>query len=177
MVIIEINSQLNKLRDILKINVCNKIKLKAETKTREYELVNPKCFVFAPREMRLENINYPFISIEFDEITDNREEEIYSIQLYVFVFDNGINVLNNNGLRSYYPNKGDGYVTLFNFVTKIRRELIINRDVGKLIKPDMTIKLIEGVEPPYYGAVILFKMSGLAYPQPTDKEIQDFLDL
>lgn len=41
----------------------------------------------------------------------------------------------------------------------------------------MTIKLIEGVEPPYYGAVILFKMSGLAYPQPTDKEIQDFLDL
>ena len=165
----EINSQLNKLKDFLEDKVCSKVKLKAETKTREYELVNPKCFVFAPREMRLEN--YPFISIEFDEITDNREEEIYSIQLYVFVFDNGINVLHNNGLRSYYPNKGDGYVTLFNFVTKIRRELIINRDVGKLIKPDMTIKLIEGV------AVILFKMSGLAYPQPTDKEIQDFLDL
>lgn len=173
----EINSQLNKLKDFLEDKVCSKVKLKAETKTREYELVNPKCFVFAPREMRLENINYPFISIEFDEITDNREEEIYSIQLYVFVFDNGVNVLNNNGARSYYPTKGQGYVTLFNLISKIRRELILDRSIGKLIKSDMTIKLIEGVEPPYYGAVILFKMSGLAYPQPTDKEIQDFLDL
>ena len=51
----EINSQLNKLKDFLEDKVCSKVKLKAETKTREYELVNPKCFVFAPREMRLEN--------------------------------------------------------------------------------------------------------------------------
>ena len=177
MIIIEINSQLNKLRYILQTNVCDKIKLKAETKTREYELVNPKCFVFAPREMKMDNINYPFISIEFDEITDNRQEEIYSIQLYIFVFDNGINILNKDGSRSYYPNKGDGYVTLFNFVTKIRHELMINRDVGKLIRPDMTIKLIDGVEPPYYGAVILFKMGGFSYPKPIDDNIKDLLNL
>ena len=173
----EINSQLNKLKEFLEDRVCSKIKLKAETKTKEYELVNPKCFVFAPREMRMDNINYPFISIEFDEITDNGQEEIYSIQLYVFVFDNGVNILNDNGTRSYYPSKGQGYVTLFNFVNKVRRELATNRDVGKLIKQDMTIKLIDGVEPPYYGAVILFKIGGPSYPKPIDDNIRDFLDL
>lgn len=173
----EINSQLNKLKDFLEDKVCSKVKLKAETKTREYELVNPKCFVFAPREMRLENINYPFISIEFDEIIDNRQTELYSIQLYVFVFDNGVNVLNNNGARSYYPTKGQGYVTLFNLISKIRRELILDRSIGKLIKSDITIKMIDGIEPPYYSAVIIFKLEGLPYPQPADKDIKGFLDL
>lgn len=172
----EINSQLNRLKEFLEDKVCSKIKLKAETKTKEYELVNPKCFVFAPRDMKSDNINYPFISIEFDEIIDNRQEEIYSIQLYIFVFDNGVNILNDNGMRSYYPSKGQGYVTLFNFLSKIRRELILGRDIGKLIKSDITLKMIDGVEPPYYGAVILFKIGGLPYPQ-SDKEIQEFLNL
>lgn len=173
----EINSQLNKLKEFLEVNVCEKLKLKAETKTNQYENVNPKCFVFAPRDINNENINYPFISIEFDEIIDNKQEETYSMQLYVFVFDNGLNMLNKDGTRSYYPNRGQGFVTLFNFLSKIRRELIVNPEIDKLIKSEISIKMLEGVEPPYFGAVITFKMSGLPYPKPQTKEIKKLLEL
>ena len=172
---IEINSQLNKLREFLQVNVCDKIKLKAETKVSEYENVNPKCFIFAPRDIQNDNINYPFISIEFDEIIENRQEEIYSIQLYVFVFDNGVNYLNKDGTRSYYPNKGQGFVTLFNFLSKIRREILINSEFGKLIDSEISIKLLE-VSPPYFGAVISFKMKGLHYPIDSSG-IKEFLNL
>ncbi len=172
----EISSQLERLKEFLEINVCNKVKLKAETKIREYELVNPKCYVFAPRDMQSENINYPFISIEFDEIIENRKEEIYSIQLYVFVFDNGLNILNEDGNRSYYPNKGQGFVTLFNFLSKIRRELIVNRKISALIGSEITIRLVEEIAPPYFGGVISFKMITTPHPNQSE-EIQEFLKM